>query len=168
MDNAEVETKQEFLRDQILEEGFDGAQFFEFLKSELLINDDELDLEVIDMKTLESIVTKFKQLSLEPSDNEDESDSKCDSPAQKRASKILNNLEVIDCIKIPENIFTKDKPMVELTDPVKTDGGFFGSSYVTYLITTQPYGLSVRRRYSEIWWLRTKLVLLFPGIVVNL
>ena len=59
-----------------------------------------------------------------------------------------------------------DNPSIQVGFPEKVEGGFFSKSYVTYLITTIPLNLKVRRRYSDFDWLRQMLTNLYVGNVI--
>ena len=56
--------------------------------------------------------------------------------------------------------------IINLISPEKHHGGFFSKSYITYLVTTSPCGFKVRRRYSDFEWLRSILLMIYPGFVV--
>ncbi|CAD8061070.1 unnamed protein product [Paramecium sonneborni] len=45
----------------------------------------------------------------------------------------------------------------------KIPGGLFSASYYTYIITTEPIGWNVQRRYNDFLWLREILSKLYPG-----
>ena len=51
----------------------------------------------------------------------------------------------------------EENAIIQVTSPEKIEGGFFSKSYVTYLITTNPLNLKVRRRYSDFEWFRQML-----------
>jgi hypothetical protein len=55
---------------------------------------------------------------------------------------------------------------VTISSPEKIDGGFFSKSYITYLLKTEPFGLKVRRRYSDFEWLRSILCDHFPAYLI--
>ena len=48
----------------------------------------------------------------------------------------------------------------------KVNGGMFAVSYVNYALDTMPTGWSVKRRYSDFVWLRSRLLTLHPGYFV--
>ena len=59
-----------------------------------------------------------------------------------------------------------DNPSIQVGFPEKVEGGFFSKSYVTYLVTTIPLNIKVRRRYSDFEWLRQILTNLYIGNVI--
>ena len=59
-----------------------------------------------------------------------------------------------------------DNPSIQVGYPEKVEGGFFSKSYVTYLVTTMPLNIKVRRRYSDFEWLRQILTNLYVGSVI--
>ena len=59
-----------------------------------------------------------------------------------------------------------DNPNIQVGYPEKVEGGFFSKSYVTYLVTTMPLKIKVRRRYSDFEWLRQILTYLYVGNVI--
>ena len=59
-----------------------------------------------------------------------------------------------------------DNITIKIDQPKKIEGGLFSKSYITYLITTEPLNLSVRRRYNDFEWLRNILINLFPQNVI--
>lgn len=48
----------------------------------------------------------------------------------------------------------ENPPIIQVGFPEKVDGGFFSKSYITYLVSTNPLNIKVRRRYSDFDWLR--------------
>ena len=59
-----------------------------------------------------------------------------------------------------------DNPSIQVGFPEKVEGGFFSKSYVTYLVTTLPLNLKVRRRYSDFEWLRQIMISHYIGNVI--
>ena len=59
-----------------------------------------------------------------------------------------------------------DNPSIQVGFPEKVEGGFFSKSYVTYLVTTMPLNIKVRRRYSDFDWLRQIMTNLYVGNVI--
>ena len=61
----------------------------------------------------------------------------------------------------------EENAIIQVTSPEKIEGGFFSKSYVTYLITTNPLNLKVRRRYSDFEWFRQMLQNLYNYNVIQ-
>jgi LysM repeat protein len=57
--NDTIETKQEFLRKEIIEQGYDGEEFQDFMTS-MHPNQTDIDLSEWDMTELQAVVIKFK------------------------------------------------------------------------------------------------------------
>ena len=51
-----------------------------------------------------------------------------------------------------------ENPKITVTSPMKVNPGFFSKSYISYLVTTTPLNLQVRRRYTDFEWLRSTLL----------
>jgi len=47
-------------------------------------------------------------------------------------------------------------------------GGLFSASYIQYQVTTMPFGWSVKRRFSDFFWLRNVLQKAHLGYVVRI
>ena len=78
---------------------------------------------------------------------------------------ITNSLEISKTVdKTPLGI--SDNPSIQVGFPEKVEGGFFSKSYITYLLTTIPLNLKVRRRYSDFEWLRQILISHYIGNVI--
>ena len=61
---------------------------------------------------------------------------------------------------------SEENPTIQVGFPEKVEGGFFSKAYVTYLITTNPLNIKVRRRYSDFDWLRQMMQNLFMYNVI--
>ena len=55
---------------------------------------------------------------------------------------------------------------IAVKNPKEMDKGVFGQNYVLYEMTTDPFGWTVTRRYSDFDWLRRLLIKLYPGFNV--
>ena len=69
MDDS-LESKQQFLREQILDKGYDPNQFFTFLLSKR--NDEECNLETWSFSDLQNVVTEFIMLSQNTAGGQDQ------------------------------------------------------------------------------------------------
>ena len=69
--------------------------------------------------------------------------------------------------QIDNTPLTKEQnPIISVGFPEKVEGGFFSKSYVTYLITTLPLNLKVRRRYSDFDWFHQMVTNLFTSNLI--
>ena len=66
---------------------------------------------------------------------------------------VTNPYEITKIIELTP-LAKEENPIIQVGFPEKVDGGFFSKSYVTYLVTTNPLNIKVRRRYSDFEWLR--------------
>ena len=67
--------------------------------------------------------------------------------------------DFIECQKNEMTEFMKyDNIHIKISDPIKTEGGFFGGSSTTYLVTTSCINSQVRRKYADFVWLRDILI----------
>ena len=77
------------------------------------------------------------------------------------------SLPTEDCKYVEKTpLGTSINPNIQVGFPEKVEGGFFSKSYVTYLITTSPLNIKVRRRYSDFQWLRQIMNTLYVGNVI--
>ena len=56
----DIEDKQNYLREEIMDKGYSPEQFQEFMMQQ--VGTEEIDLEQYSMQSLQEIVEKFKQL----------------------------------------------------------------------------------------------------------
>ena len=115
-----------------------------------------------------------QQQNNQPIKQNPETQNKIPSGAQKNSIKddigilygvITNTTEECKFVdKTPLGI--ADNPSIQVGFPEKVEGGFFSKSYVTYLVTTIPLNIKVRRRYSDFEWLRQILTNLYIGNVI--
>ena len=76
-------------------------------------------------------------------------------PDEKTDIYGITNLETILCSICEKSEMSKyENIRVEISLGEKVAGTFFTKAYMTYIITTSPLNLKVRRRYSDFEWLR--------------
>ena len=172
---GDLEEKQNFLRENILEKGYDAEKFMNFLK--LKKGEQGLDLNNWDKNELIPAVEEFKSL-----DNNINTNSKINPEEQisnEEKNNIINNNqnqifldtppqeEYISCQKIQPNELLHMKDIdIKLSFPEKVEGGLFSKSYVTYLMHTTPLGFKIRKRYSDFEWLRNILSTIYINCVI--
>ena len=184
--DASQEEKQNYLRENILEKGYDANQFVEFLKSKK--GEAGSDISNWSMVDLHEVVQEFI------SRNSPEKESELISPQQQEAvnqsnqnissSVIKINIpksktqsstptltdedygliipEFLDCQKSEKTELSKyDEIEISVKEPKKVNNGFFSKTFINYLITTNPLDISVRRKHDDFTWLREKLSVIF-------
>ena len=71
----------------------------------------------------------------------------------------IKNLKEVKCQIVPNNEFSQcENIQIKVGSFEKVGGKLFSKSYITYLITTMPLNLKVRRRFSDFDWLHQMLV----------
>ena len=79
----------------------------------------------------------------------------------------ITNLDTILCSFTEKTEMSKyENIKVEITFGEKVAGTFFSKAYMTYIITTSPLNLKVRRRYSDFEWLRIILLNFYSSSVI--
>ena len=175
MENT-LEQKQTFLRENILEKGYDAEQFMSFLQSKK--GEQGLDLNNWLIEELYNAVNEF--ISFNPQLNNFQSPNQQENniPIDNNNFDLVNmnnnqnnndqNEEIIKnekstevylpCQKVEISELNQVKNVnIRLSFPEKVEGGIFTKSYVTYLIQTEPFGYKVRKRYSDFEWLQNAL-----------
>ena len=103
----------------------------------------------------------------EPEQNQkkDENEDIDSSLAYGIITNPIEDTKILD--KTP--LTTEENPIIQVGFPEKVEGGFFSKAYVTYLITTNPLNIKVRRRYSDFDWLRQMMqnLLMYNVIPTN-
>ena len=192
----ETEQKQFYLRENILNKGYDPEEFMNFLKSKK--GENGLDLRNWGKQELEKTVTQFitlkkinskVNLALKPNLNNNSSDNTNNNNTNEEDKNEPKNIEETKIEKYKEYINTQMRLAVEpeyvktklpdnteltesygvdikLSSPEKIEVGIFAKSYVTYLVETNPFGFRVRKRYSDFEWLRNILSVHYPQCVI--
>ena len=187
MEDSSREEKQNFLRENILEKGYDVNIFINFLKSKKG-GDEGADISSWSMQDLQNVVQEFISLSSAQMPNEDlienensQSNIMDDSAANSRINETeINNQTIEDPtnlkeedfgLTVPDFIECKESEKTELckynkieitvSDPQKVDKGFFSKAYIDFAVATNPCKLLVRRQHAEFVWLRERLSIIF-------
>ena len=187
MEDSSREEKQNFLRENILEKGYDVNIFINFLKSKKG-GDEGADISSWSMQDLQNVVQEFISLSSAQMPNEDlienensQSNIMDDSAANSRINETeINNQTIEDPtnlkeedfgLTVPDFIECKESEKTELckynkieitvSDPQKVDKGFFSKAYIDFAVATNPCKLLVRRQHAEFVWLKERLSIIF-------
>ena len=192
---SDIEQKQNFLRENILNKGYVAEEFMSYLNTKK--GEKGLDLVNWTMEELEETVSEFIEIKNKMKEkNTTEKSKKTKTSNKKNKDKdnnIINNIlnipneeeskeneeylntqlqliyepEFIQC-NVMESTYISETVgvQIKLSSPEKVDGGIFGKSYITYLLETSPFGFKVRKRYSDFEWLRNILSLQYVGCVI--
>ena len=196
MEDEDLNAKQTFLRENILEKGYDAEDFMKLLQNKK--GESGLDLISWTMNELKEAVNEFvqdKSPEISPieeeekidnktveneKDNENENEEQNENNAAQ--SEEVDNLDKFqqeypekssqkeEYAKTTVNEFTgftdKEGIVVKVSSPEKKEGGIFSKSYVSYLVETEPFDFKTRKRYSDFLWLRNTLSLLYSHCVI--
>ena len=170
--------KQAFLRESILEKGFDAEDFMKLLQNKK--GDIGLDLASWTMDELREAVKEFTR------ENGDNMESTPENMTKMENDDTPND-EIYDLDK-----FSKDHPegsgpkeeygkcaiseftdfsnkaniIVKVSNPEKVSGGVFSKSFISYTVETLPFGFKTKKRYSDFLWLRKTLSLMYSNCVI--
>ena len=88
-------------------------------------------------------------------------------PDEKTDIYGITNLETILCSISEKSEMSKfENAHIEMSLGEKVAGTFFSKAYMTYIITTSPINLKVRRRYSDFEWLRQILLNFYSSSLI--
>ena len=174
MEDLSQQEKQNFLRENILEKGYDVNQFVLFLQSKK--GEAGSDISNWSMEDLRIVVKEFTS-------NLDSSNSQLQQTQQNSSASTLNNQntlqsrnsialteddfgitipEYIDCLKTETTELSKyENVEITVKDPQKINAGFFSKTFINFLITTNPINSNVRRKHADFVWLRERLSIIF-------
>ena len=186
MEDSTQEDKQNYLRENILEKGYDVNMFINYLKSQK--GEEGADISNWSMSDLQKVVQDFVNLHKLNQICRSEENSNINNPQinqvidqnnninqQNNPSQNIENLGSLKeedfGITIPDNIECRKSETTELckykeleitvSDPKKVDKGFFSKAYIDFEIKTNPCNLIVRRQHAEFVWLRERLSVIF-------
>ena len=188
-EEIETKEKQEYLRINILEKGYNADEFMDYLQA--LRGEKGLEIQNWSKNDLVKAVLEFiriKNVGKEENifeneekknikineNNSGNNDIKNDNNIQNidvnnnnNYNNILIGEEYLKC-KSSEITELSSKKNVEIivSDPETKEGGIFSKSYVTYLVTTKPFNFQVRRRFSEFEWLRNILMSQYINCII--
>lgn len=169
MERETFEQKQKYLRENILETGYDPDIFMEFLLT--IKNEMSINLNNWTMEEIINAVNDFKKIYPIPFQNNKIEEIKGNDDnfniINDKKEEILPQEKYISCCLIEETLISKQNKIdIKVSDPQIEKGGIFSFSYSTYLIKTSPLNLEVRRRYSDFIWLYNILKNNFVNCIV--
>ena len=185
-DNDDQQKKQQYLRENILDKGYDANEFMEYFKESTGAQD--INLNDYTMEELIDVVTGFyakkgennsapnakntfpmipKELRSDSeigNDNDGSGNSNSNSNGQVNENGIE---EIVKCIQMEKTEFSKLQDLeIKIVFPEKVESGIFTKPYITYGVSALPLNLNVRKRYSDFEWLYQKLTDHFINCVI--
>ena len=162
-----IEQKQQYLRSEIIDQGYNPDDFSEFMGS--IRGEENLDLQTWSLSELQNVVFQYKSKISDSIKQEQEQKEQNLAEQQMAENDELNkkNLEeqiksnefkfpnepcedyeqVIKAIKLTQNELNNNKDLfVSISSPVKVNPGFFSSSYYQYTVQTKPLNYKVVRK----------------------
>ena len=191
MEDDDLNAKQAFLRESILEKGYDAEDFMQLLQTKK--GESGLDLMSWTMNELKEAVKEFTKdkapdyvpLAEEEKKNENkinEEDTNADAEEQSAPEEVYDLDKFCqdhpEGSSAPKELYgkctvnevtefsTKEGIVVKVSSPEKVEGGIFSKSYVSYLVVTEPFNYKTRKRYSEFLWLRKTLSIIYSHCVI--
>ena len=176
----DLSEKQAFLRENILEKGYDAEDFMKYLQSKK----GELGLDLVswNMDELREAVKEFtkENSGIETNDakyiedlNKIEENEQNDviyefDKFSKDHPEVSGLKEEYGKCAITEftEFSDKDNITVKLSNPEKVGGGIFSKSFISYTVETLPFGFKTKKRYSDFLWLRNTLSLMYSNCVI--
>jgi len=192
MSEEDLESKQLYLREEIIDQGYDPSDFNLYMCN--IRQEENIDLNNWTLEELKNVVTNYKesQASKENevkeennNENQNDTDENNNNNTNEEANdnidsgfsvSNLQNANPFDlyqktasCTKLEKNELTdREDIRVVISDPVKVNPGFFSLSYFQYKVTTYPLNFSTTRKLSDFLFLNEKLPLIHPVIYTPL
>lgn len=169
MERESFEEKQKYIKENILEKGYDPDIFMEFLlnkKKEMSLN-----LNNWTMLEIRDATNEFLQLYPVPFENntkikKDKENDNFNIIIDEK-EEILPQEKYVSCGLIEETLISKENKIeIKVSEPQIEKGGIFSFSYSSYLIKTSPVSLEVRRRYTDFIWLYNILKKHFVNCII--
>ena len=167
----DLQEKQSYLREMVLEKGYDADEFMSFLKSKK--GESGLDLNNWTLNELKNAVKTFIQHKNNTDEPEEEKENTNSNYINENNSQENNeihfqpkeeNLEIEQCLISETTPLSKiDNVKVKLSSPKKIEGSIFQKSYILYEVFTEPYNYKTYKRYNDFDWLRKALSIIYPN-----
>ena len=186
--NDDLASKQAYLRENVLETGYDADEFMAFLQ--LRKGENGLDLNNWKMNELISVVEDFikSKNNISSSQNQEknnEFENEQNIQPDNHINDIINNdisnninnapkisLEEDDsyigkCLANEITSFSNIENLkVKLSSPKKVEGKMFQKAFISYVVTTEPFDYITNKRYSDFVWLKKVLSLIYINCVI--
>ena len=185
MEDASQEEKQNFLRENILNKGYNVNEFVDFLRTKK--GEEGEDISNWSMVDLYEVVQEFVSKNSAPTETKPQLSqsntynpkptNNLPKPPTKRTGSIPNTNamstltdedfgiitpEFLKCQKSETTELSKYNDIqIIVNDPQKVNNGFFSKTFINFLITTNPLNITVRRKHADFVWLRERLSIIF-------
>ena len=195
MSEEGLESKQQYLRQEIIDEGYDPSDFNTYMCN--IRQEENIDLNSWTFEELKQVVYNYKHSQSQKEENEEEKKDNNNNQEeindQQQENDNINKNQALNedtisalpqpktedafdyyestfkCIKLEENELTnRDDIRIVISEPVKINPGFFYASYFQYKVTTNPLNYNVIRKLSDFHFLSKKLTLIHPVIYIPL
>ena len=179
----DLQSKQAYLRANVLEKGYDADEFMGFLQN--IKGENGLDLNNWQMNELITVVNDFikdKKLSNPENNQNDEEKNIEENNTQDINTDSSNNFNNINsdaydgndndsdmgkCLASETTLFSNiDNMHVTLSSPKKIEGKMFQKAFISYNVTTEPFNYTLNKRYSDFLWLKKVLSLIYVNCVL--
>ena len=175
MKESSEEEKQSYLREHIINKGYDPNEFMDYFKE--FTGTADLNLNEYTMQDIIDVVNGFysKKGELNPKPNNkdtyhqipqelksvSEQDNINNENSNSNSSGHLNDNsieETIQCVQIEKTEISKIPELeIRIIFPEKIEPGIFSKPYMSYTVQSNPIGLTVKKRYSDFEWLHKVL-----------
>ena len=177
----DLSEKQAYLRENILEKGYDAEEFMKHLQNKK--GESSLDLSLWNLDELKEAVNEFTKGNkiiedYNPNENENSEENNKEKKnevfnIEKYCESTSENFGIIikeeygKCSISELTNFSKNENIkVKLSNPEKVSGGIFSKSFISYTVETQPFNFKTKKRYSDFLWLRNALSLIYANCVI--
>ena len=174
MKESSEEEKQSYLREHIINKGYDPNEFMDYFKestgtADLNLNDYTMQeiIEVVNgfySKKGESKIQQndtYHQIPQELKSECEQDNNNNNENSNSNSSGHLNENgveEIIQCVQIEKTEISKIPELkIRIVFPEKVEPGIFSKPYMSYTVQANPIGLTVKKRYSDFEWLHKVL-----------
>ena len=177
--------KQQYLRENILDKGYDANEFMDYFKESKGVQDINLGDYTMDnlIDVVNGFYAKKGENNVAPhardtfpsiprdlrSDSEQEINNDLPGNAIIASSGHLNENgveEIVKCTQMEKTDFKDKNFEIKIAFPEKVEAGIFSKSYISYGVSIPSLNIMVRKRYSDFEWLYQKLGDYFINCVI--
>ena len=184
-ENNDQQQKQQYLRENILDKGYDANEFMEYFKESSGIQ--EINLNDYTMENLIDVVNGFyakkNENNVAPnaqntfpsipkelrSDSEQDNNNDGSGNSNSISSGHMNENgveEIVKCNQMEKTDFKDKNFEIKIAFPEKVEAGIFSKPYISYGVFIPSLNIKMRKRYSDFEWLYQKLGDYFINCVI--